>query len=70
MQCLQSFSSCRENMRRFVHGLLQNSGREEEAFSVSNEIEIASFHEDKSERQALALQGTEIGIKLCLWSFL
>lgn len=30
-----------------MHGLLQNSGREEEAFSVSNEIEIASFHGDK-----------------------
>lgn len=56
--------------------MVQSSGREEEGFSVSNEkeldveITIASFRGDKSEKQALAFQRTEIGIKSCLWSFL
>lgn len=34
------------------------------------EISTASFHGSNSERQAFALQGTEVEIRSCLWSFL
>lgn len=72
---MSSFNSCHENMRRFVCSSRALVKKRKTSVSQMKkepvvEISTASFHGSNSERQAFALQGTEVEIRSCLWSFL